>query len=60
MAWLYYIFLSPIFEFELNNMSKHIIQTVNFNILNHDLPVIGNLNWTLDETDWVEIVGANN
>lgn len=52
--------LSSIFEFELNNMSKHIIQTINFNIGNHDLPVIDNLNWTLGETDWAEIKGANN
>jgi cell division transport system ATP-binding protein len=41
-------------------MPKHIIQTINFNLLQEEVPLISNLNWTVDESEWVEIKGSNN
>lgn len=41
-------------------MSKHIIQTINFNGFHAALPLISNLNWIVDESDWIEIQGDNN
>jgi ABC-type lipoprotein export system ATPase subunit len=41
-------------------MAKHIIQAINFNISNVQAPKIGNLNWVVDEADWIEIQGDNN
>jgi ABC-type multidrug transport system ATPase subunit len=41
-------------------MSKHIIQAVNFSLSYKDSPFIANLNWTVDESEWIEIKGGNN
>ena len=41
-------------------MPKHIIQTINFNLLPAEIPLITNLNWIADESDWIEIKGSNN
>ncbi len=41
-------------------MSKHIIQAINFNVSHSESPVLSNLNWTVDESEWIEIKGENN
>jgi ABC-type lipoprotein export system ATPase subunit len=40
-------------------MSKHIIQTINFNIYQQENPLIANLNWMVDESEFIEITGLN-
>ena len=41
-------------------MSKHIIQATNFGIAHSEWPLISNLNWVVDESEWIEIIGNNN
>jgi ABC-type lipoprotein export system ATPase subunit len=47
-------------SFATSTMSKHIIQAINFHLSNSESPFISNLNWTVDESEWIEIVGINN
>ena len=41
-------------------MPKHIIQAINFGMSHSEWPLISNLNWVVDESEWIEIVGNNN
>ncbi len=41
-------------------MSKHIIQAINFNLVQDGSNLLSNLTWTADESDWIEIKGLNN